>query len=601
MELIFFDCETYCNDNRVRYTKYQQPNLRLLTYKIGDNPIEIIDTLDQDNPKSLDPWKDIRDAMERGGILIGHNIVEYDLQPSLVGHKCDPNWIEQYLKVGRIHDTIYAERIICGLRNTIEEDLGFDGFYLQDLVYRYTGEILDKKYQLPEYYAPSKSMTYDILSYARKDIRYLPQIYEIQMRLIKQEGLEEIYELVHNLSLNVHLVRKYGVQIDVDKLKELKVQYKIEIDRLERELENEMPIVYPPEGELVLKYLKIFWVKGWCGFNLQAEAKKTLSADIREGYSSHPITDHYYLWKEKAERSLKQKVNLNSPKQRLESLNSLGLNLESTDKESIKSATTHTQNPILDKFLLWLSKTSTLQNTLAKIDFKVKLKEDSHIGYLREGNIVQPTVSFCKRVNGRHSWSNPNLKKLPLDIIKAPEGFIKVELTLKDIYYRRLLNEYGNGETIEDVIKNGEDFIEGWKKEKELIEEDLLKAKEEGHLNFELKSKLCNRIELILSNLNKMTVRGIKGIRYTMEAKSNHLISCTMRGDIEIVKNILVHKFQEHYEHNKARILLIAGTYVIFCSPELEKGVREFIKCGIIHLVKTYELLNEDLVKIEEN
>lgn len=182
-KIIFMDSETYFSPGiKSNETKYHTPILRLLTYKFWDGEkfsrIKQYDTQED----SCDPWEEIRDLMSKGYVLLAHNGIMFDFQPSLINHNTkQKDWILPYLIKGQIWDTMSVEKIISGMNpdksdelvenidaieKSEEEEAELEetevdgtklrGFSLKVLVWKYCKIKLDKKFQEYKYYVSIK-------------------------------------------------------------------------------------------------------------------------------------------------------------------------------------------------------------------------------------------------------------------------------------------------------------------------------------------------------------------------------------------------------------------------------------------------------------
>jgi len=460
-KVIYYDSE-YCYPGTTQQKEWRWSNakLRIQTMKVGNQPPKLVDVW-----KEPDLWNEIFELLEQGYILVAHNAIA-DIRPDL----CDDR-ILKYIINGQVHDTIYLERLIHGMTDPIgewssqrdievededEEDEEEDPFTkkrskkfaLDAVVFRHTGVVIKKTYQDARTWL-KKELSSKALEYALNDIKYLPKIYQNQINSVNKLNIWDIVELNHQLLTTSYLIMKYGIPIDILKLKEHRKNYTNKAKELEQKLLQVLPKVSYTDCQLIEEYFKFFWQRGK---GLGGLTNKSKAMQLVKRRENHSVTTHCWRWVTDNKDKIVHYVNLNSAQQKLEAFQRLGYQVKDTKEATIKEYLSNNECPILESYLTWQKCNSLLKKILEKIDYGM---------YLRKDNSIKSTFTWVRALNGRSSASDMNVQQLPRelkDIYGSPPGMVKVEYDYSAIELMKMLNDYPVPELTRLVLDDQEDI-----------------------------------------------------------------------------------------------------------------------------------------------
>lgn len=152
--------------------------------------------------------------------IVGHNLA-FDL--SFLHHKYGVGYPV------RLWDTMLAEQLLTA---------GYDDMAvnLKDTLERYFGVVLDKALQTS--FTMDSEITHEQVQYVLEDIKHLPQLVGNQQSLLDYYGMQQVWDIEqHALQAFAEMVR-YGVLVDLDRLRPLLEQTQIKHDALENDLQQ---------------------------------------------------------------------------------------------------------------------------------------------------------------------------------------------------------------------------------------------------------------------------------------------------------------------------------------------------------------------------
>jgi DNA polymerase I len=348
-----------------------------------------------------------------GKRVISHNS-KYDLKMIFLGTGI-------FLKNN--HDTMLVESFIY-------KGVGKVFYSLAELVEKYCNEILEKEVR-SSFIAFKGELSTEQLTYSALDVEYLETIYDAQMELIFQRGLERIYTLEMNLVPVVARMELNGVFVDSDEW--LALEAKAIEDRKK-------------SFELILNTIvdNINFSKYDNGFVL-AKAFYIPVRTKRERLTLESIVDASFLkdW-------LKENININSPKQLLNILNCIfHLKVKSTNEKILKDVNDKIIVPHILTYREHNKNITTYGSAwLNNISFATGRV---HSEFLQNGT-----------ESGRFSSINPNLQQIPKDPeyrkpFKAPPGKLILGMDYSQQEYR-LAGAISREPVIIDAYMHGKDM-----------------------------------------------------------------------------------------------------------------------------------------------
>lgn len=250
----------------------------------------------------------------------------------------------------RIYDTFLAECVLTTGLNTRE-------LSLKGVAKKYCNVELDKDIRGVIH---REGLSTRVIEYSASDVKYLSDIKEQQLVEIERHGLQNVLELENEVVKVFARMEYTGVLLDADKWMEIAQETSNSVLNISNELDD---IVR--EEPLLAKY-KPAYVQG----NLFGFEERDLS------------------------------INWSSPKQKLDIVNSLGLNLNSVDEKNL--ARNKTKHRLIPK-LMEYSKQLKLSTSFGK-DFLKFINKKTRRIHLNIWQILK---------TGRISVSDPNLNQIP--------------------------------------------------------------------------------------------------------------------------------------------------------------------------------------------
>lgn len=150
-------------------------------------------------PKNLDSLKE---KLENN-VVVGHNI------------KFESKFLKLHFGVTlkQVYDTQIAENVLSGGTKSLVP--------LKDLVFKYCVVVLNK--DLQRSFIPGDTLSSAQIGYALQDILYLPEIMRKQLKEIDRLGLQNILNIEMKAIPAVAWLELSGINVDIEKLKEIEV------------------------------------------------------------------------------------------------------------------------------------------------------------------------------------------------------------------------------------------------------------------------------------------------------------------------------------------------------------------------------------------
>lgn len=327
-----------------------------------------------------------------------------------------------------VYDTMIAEYLLLEATERWNS--------LKDIVFKYIGDVLDK--EITEKFIDAEEITQEMLIYASKDVSYLKEIREIQLDVIKEKKLEKTLKLEMVLLPVVIIMETNGVKIDAKKWESLYEEALVTSNRLEKEIskkfwkdfkENRINDKEFENLKEVLDYYKITYK------NTKTEAKRLKNI---------PIDDLEIVGKE-----FREKFNLASPRQLKTAFQIMGIGIESTAKDVLKSI--KDKAPVAEDILEF--RKAYKRTTTYGVDFLEHVREDGRI---------YATFNQIGTATGRFSSSKPNLQNIIRNedyrsCFVAPEGkkIITADYSQQEF---RLAGELSKDQKIIEAYQKGKDM-----------------------------------------------------------------------------------------------------------------------------------------------
>jgi DNA polymerase I len=167
-------------------------------------------------PKNLDSLKE---KLENN-VVVGHNI------------KFEAKYLKLHFGVTlkQVYDTQIAENVLAGGTKSLVP--------LKDLVFKYCGVVLNK--ELQRSFIPGDTLSLAQIDYALQDILYLPEIMKKQLKEIEFLDLQEILNIEMKAIPAVAWLELSGINVDLEKLKEIELFVAYEKKQSEETLLKEL-------------------------------------------------------------------------------------------------------------------------------------------------------------------------------------------------------------------------------------------------------------------------------------------------------------------------------------------------------------------------
>ena len=323
---------------------------------------------------------------------------EYELKNyTCVFHnaKFDCKFIKYHygITVPTIYDTMLAEQVISGglLAGYAK------GKSLKDVTKKYCGVERDKSHQ--NSFGSGQELTDAQIEYLLDDLRYLPEIMKKQKAQIKKLGLEQIIEIEMKAIPAFVWLELSGINVDLEKLAEIKVQTLKEKEEAKQILRNEL-VTY--SGQITIFGDKV---------------------------GKYP--------------------NLDSNKELLESLQKKGIPLTSTADEELSK---FGDNPTIKKIKEYRKATKKLSSFIETLP-----------GFVNPATgRIHASFNQMGTVSARLTSEKPNLQQQPHDnswrqIFTAPEGYSIVSADYSQIELR-ILGQVSNDKEFIKAYRNKMDL-----------------------------------------------------------------------------------------------------------------------------------------------
>jgi DNA polymerase I len=167
-------------------------------------------------PKTLDALKSKLESWT----IVGHNI------------KFEAKYLKLHFGVTlkQVYDTQIAENVLSGGTKSLVP--------LKDLVSKYCGVVLNK--DLQRSFVPGELLSSAQIGYALQDILYLPEIMRKQLKEIDRLGLQDILKIEMKAIPAVAWLELSGINVDLEKLKEIELFVAYEKKQSEETLLKEL-------------------------------------------------------------------------------------------------------------------------------------------------------------------------------------------------------------------------------------------------------------------------------------------------------------------------------------------------------------------------
>ena len=393
---------------------FKDDTILLIQFRINGNTYLI-------DPKNL-PEKVVVYILEMFKLsektLLGHNI------------KFDLKFI--YEKYGilykKAHCTMIAEFLITEAKQKFMS--------LQDVVFEYTGVILDKK--IRKQFIGATELTQEMLIYGASDVEHIDKVRILQNGIIETKNLGTVFQLEMDLLPVVVVMESNGVAIDDEKWMILYETAVVNSAKLRKQVAEMIcddfftsreHTGYFETAKDVLDYYFITYKK------TKKEAKRLEEILIED--------------EEGVRKEFLEQFNVGSPKQLKKSLQIMGMGVESTEEKVLKSL--KNDFPIaalILKFRFYYKRATTYG-----VDFLSHLRDDGRI-YAEFNQIGTDT--------GRFSSRKPNLQNIIggkeyRECFIAPKGkkLITADYSQQEF---RLAGELSGDERIIEAYLAGKDM-----------------------------------------------------------------------------------------------------------------------------------------------
>ena len=389
MHTIWLDLETTGLDTR-------KDKIRLIQSMEEDGTISIFDVWKE--PKRIEQLiaicenPEIKKVWMNGAFDMGFIRVAAGRRVRFVNH-VDIMLTEQVLLAG--WSTPYLDK------KTNEQKKRMPGFSLKDMVWRHLGITLDKTQQKSDWSAPTLSEAQ--LQYAGEDVHVMQEIYNIQYKLLKLNGLEKVAQLEYETLAPIVEMQVSGMPFDAAAAEEAVILKTKERDEKLRALD-----------QMVLAR--------------QSSRQMTLFGEV----------------------STKSDMNMNSPTQIVKELKKLGYDVSSSDVETLKEI----DHP-------WAQGLLGYRHTEKQVMFLTQwlYKFNGKSGRL------YPHYNQNRAATGRMSSSNYNAQQVPKrgdgaafrKLFKTHPGFKMVKVDYSAIEMR-MVAAVSKDQVMIDAVKNGVDL-----------------------------------------------------------------------------------------------------------------------------------------------
>lgn len=309
--------------------------------------------------------------------------------------KFDLKFIYEKYKVlfKNIHCSMITEYLITEAREKFAS--------LEETVFKYLGEILDK--ETVKKFIDAEEITQDMLVYGANDVKFLEEIRELQISLIKEKNLQKVYKLEMELIPVVVKMESNGVMIDSKKWEGLYIdalerQEKYEKDIIEEVWKYAINHVVPNEN--ITNALELLDFYSITHKKTKKETKRLTEITLEDV--------------EEFEKTFKEFLNLKSHVQVKSFLQIMGAHVDSTGKKILRAI----KNDFKVAELLLGYRDNNKKVTTYGIDFLENVRNDGRI-YAKFNQIGTAT--------GRFSSRKPNLQNIIAgskyrECFIAPEG-----------------------------------------------------------------------------------------------------------------------------------------------------------------------------------
>ena len=128
--------------------------------------------------------------------------------------------------------TLLADRVLTGDRRELKEDLGFSrSASLKDLAKEMLGLDISKEQQTSDW--SQENLTEEQIEYAALDAVLTVKLFEIQRPTLGNRGLNRAYQILRDAQYPIAKMELFGIGFDVQKHRELMLDWQKESDRLE--------------------------------------------------------------------------------------------------------------------------------------------------------------------------------------------------------------------------------------------------------------------------------------------------------------------------------------------------------------------------------
>lgn len=354
------ECVNYCKDKQILGVDTETEGFdftckKMIMFQIGDMDKQfVIDT----RTESIEPLKEILESKQITKIF--HNA------------KFDYKFIKRWAGINtkNIYDTYLGEKVLhCGKDN--------HGYSLKKCCERYLGVHLDKEERNQFINLQARPFTSNQITYGAKDVEYLIQIWDKQVRLLDEAELLQVSDLENEAVIVFSEIEYEGLNLNRGEWEQLALKNK--------ELAN----------------------------NLVKELDEIVRSNPKLKYYHQPIQQDLFLPIEEVRST---NINWDSPAQTLKVFQILFPKLEDVNSKNLYK---HRKHTLINKYIEYkgLSKLASAYGD----EFTKFLSCDGKIH-----------TNFQQILNtGRTSSSNPNMQQIPADnryrnCFYPPDGWVFV-------------------------------------------------------------------------------------------------------------------------------------------------------------------------------
>jgi DNA polymerase-1 len=314
----------------------------------------------------------------------------------------------------------------------INNGLGNPYFSYKELVNKYCAVTLDKEIRNDFINNYNIQLTQEHLLYSSLDVEYLSKIKEKQIKIITEQGQVRIMHLENALTPVIANMELTGVNINVEKWKELYTNLGIEIDAKRKEIKHDLI-----ENILKTKYTN-------CYDLTQVVCIPVKTKKLTEQLKSLSEQEAIASW-------LEENININSNKQLLAVLTKIyNIDVKNTNEKTINKLSKG--NPIIDKIMYF-----------REMHKKYSTYGEKFLGHIHPlTGKIHCTYNQVGAASGRLTSDDPNMQNIIRgsayrECFHAPEGykFLVFDYEQQEL---RIIASLSREPTMTDAFQKGIDI-----------------------------------------------------------------------------------------------------------------------------------------------